>query len=168
MEMTSISVVMPGTNLLSAVIFTVYVLSALFITSFISYNLLYRYVALLPHYLSQRHGHASIDAHIQTFLTLSIFSFSILSHHMLGFLVLSYKEWAVNQGLPLPQSVFGVDGIFGKGRVELFIWRWLASSTLFLDFALDICASWERYWWIGQALWATMGVAVFMGSYGRY
>lgn len=165
--MSSFSSATAGANVLGAVIFIAYVLSALFVTSFISYKLLYRYLALSPCYLNQQHGLASIAAHIQSFLILAIFSFSILSYHMLGFLILSYKEWAMKQGLPLPRSVFELDGILGRGSVKLFVWRWLTSSTLFLDFAQEICGSWQRYWWIGQALWGTMGVSVFMASYGR-
>ena len=87
---------------------------------------------------------------------------------MLNFLIESYISWAKLWGVQLPLSVFGHNGLLGREGVELHIWQWLTGSTLFLDFAQEICGTWPRYWWTSQALWATMGVNIFMGYHGTW
>ncbi len=156
----------PKYNLSGAIIFTAYVLSALFLTALIAYNLITAYRALPPSYLSRRNGRSPIKSHIQVFLALTVLSFSVLSYHMLNFLIESYISWAKLWGVQLPLSVFGHNGLLGREGVELHIWQWLTGSTLFLDFAQEICGTWPRYWWTSQALWATMGVNIFMGYHG--
>lgn len=153
-------------NLSGAIIFTAYVISALFLTAFIAYNLITAYSALPSSYLSKRHGSSSISSHIQVFLTLTVLSFSVLSYHMLNFLITSYISWAKELGIQLPRSIFGRNGLIGREGVQLHVWQWLTGSTLFLDFAKEICGTWPRYWWTSQALWATMGVSIFMGFHG--
>ena len=159
----------PGTpiyNLSGAIIFTAYVASALFLTALIAYNLISAYRALPLSYLSQKHGVSTINSHIQVFFALTVLSFSVLSYHMLNFLIQSYNSWAKEWGIQLPLSVFGNEGLFGREGVQLHVWQWLTGSTLFLDFAQEICGTWPRYWWTSQALWATMAVSIFMGVHG--
>jgi len=153
-------------NLSGAIIFTAYVASALFLTALIAYNLITAYGTLPSSYLSKRHGRSSISSHIQVFLTLTVLSFSVLSYHMPNFLIKSYISWAKQQGIQLPLSIFGRNGLIGREGVQLHVWHWLTGSTLFLDFAQEICGTWPRYWWTSQALWATMGVSIFMGFHG--
>ncbi len=153
-------------NLSGVIIFTAYVASALFLTALIAYNLITAYNALPSSYLSHKHGRSPISSHIQVFLALTVLSFSVLSYHMLNFLIESYIFWAKVWGVQLPLSVFGHNGLFGRGGVQLHVWQWLTGSTLFLDFAEEICGTWPRYWWTSQALWATMGVSIFMGFHG--
>jgi len=156
-------------NLSGAIIFTAYVVSALLLTALIAYNLITAYRALPSSYLSRRHGRSLISSHIQVFLSLTVLSFSVLSYHMLNFLIESYISWAKEWGIQLPLSVLGQNGLLGRERVQLHVWQWLTGSTLFLDFAQEICGTWPRYWWTSQALWATMGVSIFMGFHGtRY
>ena len=151
-------------NLSGAVIFTAYVTSALFLTAFIAYDLTKSYWALTPSYLAKRVGRSSINTHVCTIFSLATLSFSVLSYHMLNFLFLSYTAWAQDRGIPLPLSSLGRRGLVG----EIHIWQWLTNSTLFLDFAKEICATWPRYWWASQALWATLGVCCFMALHGTW
>ena len=153
-------------NLFGAVIFTVYVILALVLTALIAYHLATTYHSLPPTYLSQKLGRSTISTHVYTFVSLAILSFSVLSYHMLSFLIISYNYWAEERGIAVPSSVFGRGGVLGRGRTEVFVWEWLMTSTLFLDFAREICATWGRYWWTGQALWATVGVYGFVASHG--
>lgn len=152
-------------NFLGALIFLFYVLGALGLTALIFNNLLKKYMFPPSQYFSRRLGRASLNIHLQTFLAFSILSFSSISYHMLNFLIFSYCDWAETQGVALPASV--ADAV-GNGVSKLQIWNWLTSSRLFLDFAKEICKSWERYFWVGQALWATLGVGVLVGSEGVY
>ena len=151
-------------NLSGAVIFTAYVTSALFLTAFIAYDLITSYRALTPSYLAKKVGRSSINTHVCTILSLAVLSFSVLSYHMLNFLILSYIAWAQDRGIPLPLSSLGRRELVG----EVHIWQWLTNSTLFLDFAQEICATWPRYWWTSQALWATLGVCCFMALHGTW
>lgn len=155
-------------NFAGTVIFISYVVAALCLTAFLAYDLSSAYLSLTSSHLSRRTGRSTISSHVYTFLTLAILSFSVLSYHMLNFLILSYGSWAGNRNIPVPYSPFGPQGLVGYNRTRIHVWQWLTGSTLFLDFAKEICATWSRYWWTSQALWATTGVYCFMAFHGTW
>lgn len=154
-------------NLLGALLFILHASFAIIIPIFTGFKLLKHYLALGPKYLSQRRGRASTSTHLQIFLALSLISSSLLARHILGFCIQLYEDWTTRNRLEFAQSVYGDRGIVGRDGFVTSVWHWLTSSTMFLDFAQELCGSWERYWWTSQALWATMGVNVFIGLYGR-
>lgn len=154
-------------NFAGALIFTAYVISALFLTAFITYNLTTNYLTLDTSRLSQQQGRSTLKGHIQVFFILSVLSFSVLSYHMLSFLIVSYKTWASQQGIAIPVSILGPNGLLGHERTTIHVWRWLTHSTLFLDFAQEICATTPRYWWTGQALWKTIGTNIHISYHGE-
>lgn len=80
-------------------------------------------------------------------------SFSLLSFNMLSFLIVSYRTW-----LKESQATFGVSTI----------WQWTITSTLFLDFAHAICASSAAYFWVQQALLATLLSALYIRVQGQF
>jgi len=87
---------------------------------------------------------------------------------MMSFLVYSYKAWALEQGIELPQKFLGHDGLIDiqHGTTRICAWEWLTSSTIFRDFAEIICGSSARYWWTQQALSGTMAWSFFMSIEG--
>ena len=149
----------PLHNLSGALIFTAYVLSALFLTVFITDSLRIQY---------KKNSHKGRETHIQTFSALSVLSFSTLSYHMLNYLIVSYQAWSKTHGYQLPASLFGPNSLLGtrEQRVTLHIWSWLTESTLFADFATTICSNNARFWWTQQALLITMAWSVFMSFEG--
>ena len=154
----------PLNNLSGALIFTAYVLSALFLTAFITSSLGVQYKKY-----SQKREHGR-EKHIQIFSALSVLSFSTLSYHMLNYLIVSYQAWSKRHGYQLPSSLFGSNSLLGtrEQRVSLHVWSWLTNSTLFADFATTICSSNARFWWTQQALLITMAWSVFMSLEGVF
>ena len=161
----------PEYNRAGALIFILYVVSALFLTGVILGTL---YSPLSTHGSSkllvvERQQKFSRKSSVQIYTALSVLSFSVLSYHMLSFLVLSYKTWASAGDIPIPQSVFGHEGLFDlqNATINIHAWQWLTSSTLFQDFAETICDDTARYWWTQQALLATMAWNFFMSIEGE-
>lgn len=111
-----------------------------------------------------------LEKRLQIFSALSVLSFSTLSYHMLSYLIGSYQDWAGTNRVLLPQRILGNAGIVGRKdqRVELHIWEWLTSSTLFQDFAITICNDSARFWWTQQALLVSMAWSVFMSFEGLF
>lgn len=159
---------MPMYNLNGALIFTVYVISALLLTLFITSHLFATYQRQSA---TERKKRDSLGQGKQLYLfsALSTLSFSILSYHMLSYLILSYRSWAIQKNIPLPQKLIGQNSLLGPGidRVQLQIWHWLTTSTLFLAFAQTICSTFARYWWIQQALLWTMLWNLFLNVQGN-
>ena len=145
------------TNYLGAAIFISYIVAALMLAYAITreLNTTYRRVA------ARKQGLTSQWKQFRTFAALSAVSFAVLSFNMLSFLVTSYRSWSSNQDAAFSQrSATILD--FGTS-----IWHWTVHSTLFLDFAQSLCASQPGYWWVMQALMATMVTNVIMQSAGR-
>ena len=159
-------------NAIGAFIFTAYVVSALFLTGFISTSLLQGYGSLTSVQKSRRAGGLPLTVWLTLCICLSILSFSVLSYHMLSFLIVSYRSWAQERDIPLPSSLNGsagmLSGLIGRGEREALLWKWLTTSTLFEDFARDICDHWARYWWTSAALMTTMRLSLWTGREGEH
>jgi hypothetical protein len=153
-------------NLTGALIFSTYVVSALLLTLLICSSLRSQSQKLFKFEGAKRT--IDLERRLQIFSALSVLSFSTLSYHMLSYLILSYQNWAKTNNLLLPQRVLGDAGLVGLKyeRVELHIWEWLTSSTLFQDFAMTICNDSARFWWTQQALLVSMAWSVFMSFEG--
>lgn len=151
----------PSTNVLGALTFTLYVLSALVLTTYISISLLrtYNTVSLS----SVQH------ARIQLFATLATISFATLSYHMLHFLINSYRAWALQQPhlITLPQGGNGLGETVADAWSKVDVWQWLKDSTLFEDFAHEALGSQGRSWWTVIALCASIHWAVSMSIDGE-
>lgn len=152
----------PIYNLSGALIFTAYVASALFLVAFIHQSILRAYDA------TPKKKDDKLYRNLQVFSALSVLSFSTLSYHMLAYLIVSYRSWATQHGYELPQRLFGGKGVLNcRGDCRgLPIWSWLTTSTLFQDFANEICATHARFWWTQQALLATMAWTAFISIEG--
>lgn len=145
-------------NLTGALIFTAYVLAALFLAVFIIVDLATRYRDLAQTPSSTLT--TKLKFRLQLFSALSALSFSVLSYHMLNYLILSYRVWATANDVSLPRRL-------PSDIAGLHVWRWLTSSTLFLDFAQTICGTSARFWWTQQSLLVTLGWNVFMVFEGK-
>lgn len=152
----------PSTNVLGALIFTLYVLSALVLTTYISISLLRTYNTV---------SHSSVQhARIQLFATLATISFATLSYNMLHFLINSHRAWALQQPYPIPlrQRGNGIGDFVADAWTKVDVWQWLKGSTLFEDFAHEAFGSQARSWWTVNALCASISWAVSMSIDGEF
>ena len=153
-------------NLTGAIIFTAYVIAALLLTALLSRDLVNAYL-YLPKSLRNQDG---LHKQLQAVAGLCVMSFSVLSYHMMDYLIESYQTWANNRGIALPYQLCGKMGLLGseQQRAPLYIWTWLKTSTLFQNFAQTIVVPSEHFWWTQQALLVTMAWSVFMSIEGRF
>lgn len=139
-------------NYVGALLFWLYIMAALAFTGLITTDIWTLQSAAeasgdkIPNRPNARIRQQRAKAHI--FWTLSIMSFSILSFHMLYFLIDHYKNWAIVHQAEIPRDLFDV---FSR-RTGLNIWKWSHTSTLFQDFAKELCENPQNYWWTSQAL----------------
>ena len=164
--MTSIDQNAPLYNITGALIFSAYVIAALFLTLQITYSLFHSYQKLSR--LEDAKQTLNLERRLQIFSALSVLSFSTLSYHMLSYLVVSYHGWARENSIKFPERILGDKSLLGgeSQRIKLHIWHWLTSSTLFQDFAVTICGNSARFWWTQQALLVTVAWTVFMSFEG--
>lgn len=144
-------------NYFGAFIFICYILAALVATSSITLSLWRQYRAL------NDSSRQAIEARLQVFTALAFLSFSLLSYHMLHFLIVRYSNWRQHRSYDTTEP--NIDWKLSFNAVIGFaedIWAWLSTSSLFQDFANTICSNASRYWWTSQALLMTMGWSVFM------
>ena len=155
----------PIENPLGAIIFFSYIVAALGLISLISYDLCKAY-KIYPHPSVQAEALINTNL-ILTFASLAAISFSVLSYHMLNVLIYSYLAWAdsANTLLLQPSSSYGN---MLNNISNLHIWTWAKSSTLFKDFAENICNDPVRFWWTQQALSLSIGWNTFMAIEGKH
>ena len=90
-------------------------------------------------------------AKLQKLIALAVLSFSVLSYHMLNFLILSYGDWTSTHQIEMSKTPISTHSIRDHWD-SLQIWSWATSSTLFLDFAEVICNNPQRWLWTQSAL----------------
>lgn len=144
-----------STNYLGASIFISYIIAALILTYLITGELdtVYRRV------LARKQGSSPQWRQFKTFVALSSISFGVLSWNMLNFLITSYNAWSSKQRPAVASS--------SHFELGVSIHQWTIHSTLFLDFARSLCATQSGYWWVMQALMATMTTNVIMQAGGK-
>jgi len=145
-----------STNYFGASIFISYIIAALILTYLITgeLDIVYRRV------LARKQGSSSQWRQFKTCVAFSSISFGVLSWNMLNFLITSYNAWSSKQHPALSTSPSYLD-------IGISIWQWTIHSTLFLDFARSLCATRSGYWWVMQALMATMTTNVTMQAAGK-
>ena len=137
-------------NLVGAILFVLYILAALFLTGLILFTL-YQTDSNRS-FKSVRSRNARI-----LFASIATLSFSTLSYHMLHFLFRSYHSWSAEHGLKRPSSL--IAAIRGE---DFYPWYWASTSTLFSDFANELCMDFSEYWWTCLELLWSFQVSLFM------
>lgn len=135
-------------NYLGASIFIIYILLALAFTFLIvrSLQIAHQRLPVPTKYA------ASFHRRLRLLVAIAFISFSTLSFNMLSFLIVSYQTWLREHDAHLHLTT---------------LWQWTTTSTLFLDFAHDICATSAGYFWTQQALLATLLSSLYMGIEGE-
>ena len=139
-------------NTFGAILFFSYIIFALLITGLISTDVWLLYLRSIykssPIEASKDPQRSLPKRTLYTLIALTILSFSILSYHMLSFLVQSYTTWSDNNNVPMPTNVLDLSRL----AEDVHIWRWATHSTLFQDFAHDLCHESSHFWWTKLAL----------------
>lgn len=142
-------------NIVGATIFIAYILAALLFTTLILRNLYFAYKAI-------KASHRPLNRfELSLYAAQSAISFGFLSVNMLLVLIRSYQSWSLHHDIPLP----GFTSLM-SGR-DLHLWHWAKTSTLFQDFARDLCADVFQFWWTQSALLLSLLFSVFMAIEGK-
>lgn len=149
-------------NITGAFIFLSYIILALLLTGLISYDLFSSSRSLQ----STQSPPPLLGRNIQIFTALATLNFSALSYHVISFLVVFYCTWATERRVALPPGISGYGDIWPRG-LELHLWDWVTTSTLFRDFGEVICERDGGFWWTQFALMVTVGCTCFMSVEGR-
>lgn len=151
------------TNYTGAIIFWLYILFALLLTS-----LILRTLSSLASKNPSSTNDSKRSHLVVLFSTYAILSFTTLSFNMLQVLIKSYVDWSHRHSLPLPINVIKADGLsVGLGKdIPWLMWQWSTTSNLFADFAEAIVEDDARIFWTQAELLATLYTALHMGSTG--
>ena len=106
--------------------------------------------------------------HLVIFATLAVVSLSTTWYYMLAFFTLSYRTWANEASLALPNGFWGSGGILSGGEdiVGLHLGAWLKDTTLFRDAWETVIDGNIRFWWSQQIFLITMAWSVYLGIEG--
>lgn len=136
------------TNYLGAAIFWLYNVFA-FVFTGITLRTLY-HLSKLPRNRTRNTGKAWL------FTALAALSFTTLSTNMLKVLIQSFNTWSLGRD---PAHLH---------NLPLAIWQWSTTSSLFRDFGEAIVLDSARFFWVQNALLATLSIFYYMGTEGRH
>ncbi|KAK5052554.1 hypothetical protein LTR84_002419 [Exophiala bonariae] len=155
-------------NVVGASIFFAYIVAALALTTFLTWDLIVahrRWNTCSPSRRGNGQNHArELDRKIKTATSLAVLSFTTLSYHMLHFLIRSHQQWTLRQE-PIFSNIVTTDSVFST-MTNLRIWEWAKGSTLFEDFARVICCDPRRFWWTHLVLLYSFGWNLYMSVKG--
>ncbi|KAB8302218.1 hypothetical protein EYC80_005663 [Monilinia laxa] len=118
---------------------------------------IYRSYLALPPSSATRHRQPLRHDHVKIFTSLALLGLVTAVWFGVNGASLSYRVWAAERGVELPDSFFGDKGALRlgqhPGRFEII--RWLNDTYFYLD-NLEIVAEKARYFWWGQQASLTM------------
>ncbi|KAF7897019.1 hypothetical protein EAF00_005247 [Botryotinia globosa] len=130
---------------------------------------IYRSYLALPPSSATRHRQPLRRNHVRTFISLALLGLITAGWFGVSGASLSYRVWALERGVELPDSLFGDKGAFRlgqhPGRFEII--RWLNDTPFYRD-NLEIVAENTRYfWWGQQANFAMNSFSTYVAIEGR-
>lgn len=150
-------------NVLGAIVFFSYIVTALGLTLLILSDLSKAYGTFSRSKANTIHR----SNLILIFASFAAISFSSLAYHMLNVLIYSYAKWAAGKSVALPGTfITALKGLTNESFYSN-TWIWAKSTTLFRDFAEVICNDPVRFWWTQQALLLSIGWNTFMAIEGK-
>ncbi|KAH8722976.1 hypothetical protein GQ44DRAFT_686080 [Phaeosphaeriaceae sp. PMI808] len=149
----------PPNSYVGAAIFLAYIATALYATFNITYSLYTQYNHIFQFSAKQdeslKAAKAARARHIKIYAFLASISFSVLSYHMVSFLIEHYLEWSGDKTRDL--SAVSIEKIKS----------WMLDSTLFLDFARDLVENRSNAVWAQFAILGTWFWNVWMARKAR-
>ncbi|KAI9645834.1 hypothetical protein NHQ30_005269 [Ciborinia camelliae] len=130
---------------------------------------IYRSYLALPPSSETRHRQPLRRDHVKIFISLALLGLTTAAWFGMSGASLSYRVWAAERGVELPDSFFGDKGAFRfgqhPGRFEIV--RWLNDTPFYRD-NLEIVAEKARYfWWGQQASFAMTSFSTYVAIEGR-
>ncbi|PQE10352.1 Alpha-mannosyltransferase alg11p protein [Rutstroemia sp. NJR-2017a WRK4] len=124
---------------------------------------IFRSYLALPPSSATRHRQHLRRGHVKLFSGLALLSLVTAGWFSLKGASISYRTWALERGVDLPESIFGTRGALRGGQHpgRLEIVRWLNDTPFYRD-TLEIVAEKARYFWWGQQ------ASLAMTSFGTY
>ncbi|KAK4106440.1 hypothetical protein N658DRAFT_491062 [Parathielavia hyrcaniae] len=139
-------------RVLPTVLAVLHVVAAVYASYTVGRSLYQAHKALGPaeHTRHRRAQRTKLTAAFGSLAALSLI-FAITSS--LDYLTLSYKVWASERGIQVPDSLFGYGALNTNSTNEpsFHLRYWLSDTPVYLD-ALEIIAEKTRRWWWGQQL----------------
>lgn len=100
-------------------------------------------------------------------LSLSLISFSVISYHMLSFLLHSHHAWLEhNRRILSDMSTDQQETLQSFPGLAQRLWQWSVEASLFSNFAKAICDGTEQFWWTQLVLVYSFSWNVFMAFKG--
>lgn len=114
---------------------------------------IYRSYVALPASSGTRHREPLRKGYVTTFSFLALLSLFVVGFFGARFGSLSYRVWAAERGVELPETFFGDKGALrgGEHPGRLHVVRWLNDTPIFRD-AYEIVAEKARHFWWGQQI----------------
>jgi hypothetical protein len=150
-------------NVLGAIVFFSYIVTALGLTLLILSDLSKAYGTFSRSKANTIHR----SNLILIFASFAAISLSSLAYHMLNVLIYSYAQWAADKNIALPGTFMAALKGLTNESFSSNIWTWAKSTTLFQDFAEVIFNDPVRFWWTQQALLLSIGWNTFMAIEGK-
>ncbi|KAF4629886.1 hypothetical protein G7Y89_g8256 [Cudoniella acicularis] len=121
--------------------------------SAVALRTVYRSYLALPPSSATRHREPLRRGHVQTFSILALAGLVVGFFFAVNFSGLSYRVWAAEREVELPEGFFGDKGALGGGEHpgRLHIVRWLNDTPLYQD-VLEIVFEKARHAWWGQQI----------------
>ncbi|PVH86926.1 hypothetical protein DL98DRAFT_582243 [Cadophora sp. DSE1049] len=119
--------------------------------SLVACRTIYRSYLALPPSSATRHREPLRRGYVQTFSILALVSITTAAFFGAKFALLSYRVWATERGVELPESLFGDKGALRAGEHpgRFHLVRWLNDTPFYRD-SLEIVAEKARHFWWGQ------------------
>ncbi len=101
------------------------------------------------------------------FASLAALSFVTAVTSVISYLTLSYKVWASERGIEVPDSIFGNSTTQSVNGTGIYITRWLSETPVYTD-ALEILnEKAQRLWWGQQLDVAAVSWTMLLSIEGR-
>lgn len=154
--------------------------------SLIAARSIYRSYIALPPSSATRHREPLRKGHVQTFSILALVSLAFAGYYASRFASLSYRVWATERGIELPNgyekllcimnpkkltlcSFFGDKGALrgGEHPGRLQVVRWLNDTPFYRD-ALEIATEKSRhFWWVQQVSLGLISWSLYVAIEGQ-
>jgi hypothetical protein len=165
--MAPIELVLLSSDLKATALFIGYLSSAIGLTVFINYSILYGAYRALPPSQATRKATSYRHRYAQLFAALAAASLAVTWYHMVNYLVLSYRVWAHYMDEPLPTGLWTHRGILGEQPTRLALGRWLKDTALFEDAWEIVVERSRRFWWSQQIILGAAAWSIFVGMEGE-
>lgn len=145
-----------------------HILLTICLTALVSRTMYRSYLALPPSSATRHRQHLRRD-HVKIFISLALLGLITAGWFGVSGASLSYRVWAAERGVELPDSFFGDKGAFRLGQHpgRFDIIRWLNDTPFYRD-NLEIVAENAKYfWWGQQASFAMNSFSTYVAIEGR-